>query len=302
MTDWLTELSGQLDETAAALSASPTKGERESAPPAEADERDERTVAEILAADEDSRTGPSPFSTVVRPVFDVPDAAVSFVSKAAIVIQAAERGRAVRARSQRARPLTNIVPARDVAQHATRNDSVLDEGDRSVSASWLDQSIDASRSQSLPTPDIPPEYQEEAEAKLAYDRARLRNEWERLTREKEKFAAQRRDFEEVAAIVSSRGFSSDKAGVRMSRPSSAPAYRTATDRSRRARGHRTARRRAAQAAADAAYAARLDAGRRSCSTDRTAKSTIRRPLSPATSKHDIGEGENFARVSLTLRR
>jgi hypothetical protein len=296
MADWLTELSGRLDAAAEALSASPTKDERKSAASAEADERDERTVAEILAADEGARTLPSPFGTAVRPVFDVPDAAVSCVSKAAISIQAAERGRAVRARSQRASPLTGIVPARDVAQHAPRNDSVVGEGDCSVSASWLDQSISASRSQSLPTPGIAPEYQEEAEAKLAYDRARLRNEWECLTREKAKFAAQRRDFEEMAAIVSSHGFSSAKSGMRTSRPSSAPACRTATDRSRRTRGHRTARRRAAQAAADAAYAARLDTARRSCSTDRAAQSTSQRPLSPATSKHDIGEGEKILRA------
>jgi hypothetical protein len=291
MADWLTELSTQLDAAAEAISASPAKGERRqrSAPANQREEqRDERTVAEI--ADEDRRAGPSPFGTAVRPVFDVPDAAINLVSKAATSIQAAERGRAVRARSRRGRPL--MVP-----QQLSRNDTVDEEGDSSVSASWLDQSVSASRAQSLLSVSVSsPEYQEEAEAKLAYDRARLRNEWEHLTREKEKFAMQRRDFKEVVAMVSSRSFSSDKAGVRTSRPSSAPACRTMPDRRRDGRRQRTARRRAVQAAADAAYAARLDTAKRSCRTNRTTQSTSQRPRSPATSKHDIGEGREPLRV------
>ena len=196
MADWLTELSGQLNAVSGSLGA---------------EELSLATTETTLPAGDEPTPGPratesladrrGSCGTAVTPVLDAPDTAASFVSAAERSLypdlsawverplrlgretstQAAERGgRAARAPSPRNSSRCGAIPPQPPS------DGVADDGDDSVSDSWLDQSVSASLVQSLPTPASASlfEHQEEAEAKLAYDRARLRNEWESLTREK----------------------------------------------------------------------------------------------------------------------
>ena len=200
----------------------------------------------------------------------------------------------------------------------------LPSDDDGVSAGWLEQSISASsaaasasRSRSRSAQASPDQAEAEADARLAHDRARLRNGWERLTHEKEKLATQRRDFEEVAAVRLAMGTPSPYAALKAGRPASAGASRrtklarpgsapSARPRSteRRSGGHRTARRRneaAAQAAADAAYTARLRVAAASTPGARPASaSRSQRQSAPITTKQDVGDGWQLVLTSSNL--
>ena len=330
MADWLTQLSHRIDDHVADAQADaqlsalvdgrghPAQPLPARAHPGRSTFHDEVESGREVAPD---GRGPSPFApAAVRPLFGVSDDKIAAVSKAATSIQAAERGRAARARSPRTKD--SLVLGETVSVASTQSleaaeaaakveqEQRQEEEEQGVSASWLDQSVSASsRANGLATHAASPAYHE-AEARLAHDRARLRSEWEHLTREKERLAAQRRDFEEAAAIVTTanpgaaipRASSARGARHPSTRPGSAPAGgRSSADNRRRRGGHRAARRRAAQAAADSAYAARLQTALRTVSSTGSVSAATRpqsaprggRLPSPVTTKQDIGHGARY---------